>query len=41
LIDGVGMHDIGSKSNRTTLIVLYLQDGMLPNGKEATRKLKV
>ena len=41
LIDGVGMQEIGSESNWITLIVSYLKDGTLPDGKEAARKLKV
>ena len=41
LIDGVGVQEIGSRSNWTTPIVSYLKDGTLPDGKEATRKLKV
>ena len=32
---------IGSKSNWTTPLVSYLRNGMLPDGKDATRKLKV
>ena len=35
------MQEIDSGSNWTTPIVSYLKDGTLPNGKEATRKLKV
>ena len=41
LIDGVGVQEIGSESNWITLIVSYLKDGTLPDGKEAARKLKV
>ena len=41
LIDGVGVQEIGSRSNWTTPIVSYLKDSTLPDGKEATRKLKV
>ena len=41
LINGVGVQEIGSKSNWTTSIVSYLKDGTLPNDKEAARKLKV
>ena len=40
LIDGFDMQEIGSESNWTTSIVSYLKDGMLPDGKEAIRKLK-
>ena len=35
------MQEIGSKSNWTTTIALYLKDGVLSDEKEATRKLKV
>ena len=41
LIDGVGVSEIDLGSNWTTLIVSYLKDGTLPDGKKATRKLKV
>ena len=41
MIDGVGVQEIDSRSNWTTPIVSYLKDGTLPDGKEATRKLKV
>ena len=41
LIDLSNMQEIGSESNWTTTIALYLKDGILPNEKEATRKLKV
>ena len=41
MIDGVGVQEIDSGSNWTTLIVSYLKDGTLPDGKEAARKLKV
>ena len=39
LIDGFDVQEIGSESNWTTPIVPYLKDGMLPDGKEAVRKL--
>ena len=35
------MQEIGSESNWTTTIASYLKDGVLPDEKEATRKLKV
>ena len=35
------MQEIGSESNWTTPIASYLKDGVLPNEKEAARKLKV
>ena len=41
LIDSDDVHEIGSESNWTTLLVSYLKNGVLPDGKEAARKLKV
>ena len=41
LIDLSNVQEIGSESNWTTTIASYLKDGILPNEKEATRKLKV
>ena len=41
LIDSVNVQEIGFESNWTTPITFYLKDGILPDGKEATRKLKV
>ena len=41
LINGVNVQEIGPKSNWTTLIVSYLKNGTLLDGKEITRKLKV
>ena len=35
------MQEIGSESNWTTTIASYLKDGILPNEKEAARKVKV
>ena len=35
------MQEIGSESKWTTPIASYLKDGVLPDEKEATRKLKV
>ena len=39
--DGTNVQEIGSESNWTTPLVFYLKNGMLPNGKDATRKLKI
>ena len=41
LIDSSNVQEIGSESNWTTTIASYLKDGILPNEKEAPRKLKV
>ena len=41
LIDSRDMQVIGSESNWTTKIASYLKDGILPDEKEAARKLKV
>ena len=41
LIDSVDVQEIGSESNWPMPLVSYLKNGILPNGKEATRKLKV
>ena len=41
LIDSVDVQEIGSESNWPTPLVSYLKNGILPNGREATRKLKV
>ena len=41
LIDSGDVQEIGSESNWTTTIALYLKDGVLPDEKEAARKLKV
>ena len=41
LIDSDDVQEIGSRSNWTTSIALYLKDGVLPDEKEAARKLKV
>ena len=35
------MQEIGSESNWTMPLVSYLKNGMLPDMKDATRKLKV
>jgi len=41
LIDNISVQEIGSKSYWTTPITSYLKDGVLPDDKEAARKLKV
>ena len=41
LIDSSNVQEIGFESNWTTTIASYLKDGILPNEKEAVRKLKV
>ena len=41
VIDSDGVQEIGSESNWTTPIASYLKNGVLPDGKEAVRKLKV
>ena len=41
LIDSISVHEIGSENDWRTPITFYLKDGVLPNGKEAARKLKV
>ena len=41
LIDFVDMLEIDSENNWTTPLVSYLKNGVLPDGKEAVRKLKV
>ena len=41
LIDSVDVQEIGSESNWTTLLIFYLKDGVLLDGREAVRKLKV
>ena len=41
LIDSINVHEIGSESDWMTPITSYLKDGVLPNDKEAARKLKV
>ena len=39
LIDNINLHKIGSESDWTTPITSYLKDGVLPDYKEAARKL--
>ena len=41
LIDSSDVQEICSKSNWATIIASYLKDGILPDEKEAARKLKV
>ena len=41
LIDSSNVQEIGSESNWTALLISYLKNGVLPNGKEVARKLKV
>ena len=41
LIDPDDVQEIGSESSWTTPLVSYLKNGVLPDEKEATRKLKV
>jgi len=41
LIDPNDVHEIGFENNWTTPLVSYLKNGVLPDEKEATRKLKV
>jgi len=42
LIDeDTNVQEIGFESNWTTPLISYLRNGMLPDGKDATRKLKV
>ena len=41
LIDSDDVQEIGSESNWTTPLASYLKNGVLPDGKEAVRKLKV
>ena len=41
LIDSINVQEIGSESNWTMPLVSYLKNGVLPEGKEVARKLKV
>ena len=41
LIDSHNMQEIGFESNWTTPLASYMKNGVLPDGKEATRKMKV
>ena len=39
--DGMNVPDVDPKSNWTMPLISYLRTGVLPNGKDAARKLKV
>ena len=39
--DGTNVQEVNSKSNWTTPLISYLKTGVLPNGNDAARKLKV
>ena len=41
LIDSSNIQEIGSESSWTAPLISYLKNGVLPNGKEVARKLKV
>ena len=41
LIDSINVQEIGSENDWMTLITSYLKDGVLLDGKQAARKLKV
>ena len=41
LIESISVQEIGSKNDLTMPITSYLKDGVLPVGKEATKRLKV
>ena len=41
MIDDVGMQEINSRCNWTIVIVSYLKNGTLLDGKETARKLKI
>jgi len=41
LIDNTNVQEIGPENHWMTPIASYLKDGVLPNDKEAERKLKV
>ena len=41
LIDTIDVQEIGFDSNWTTPSISYLKNGVLPNGREVARKLKV
>ena len=38
--DGTNVQEVGFENNWTTPLISYLKTGMLPDGKDATRKLK-
>ena len=39
--DGAQMQEVNFKENWTTPLIAYLRSGILPDGKDAARKLKV
>ena len=39
--DGANVQEVNSEKNWTTPLIAYLRSGILPNGKDAARKLKV
>ena len=39
--DGINVQEMNSKNNWTTPLIAYLRSSILPDGKEAARKLKV
>ena len=39
--DGTNMQEVDSESNWTTPLISYMRIGVLPDGKDAARKLKV
>ena len=41
LIDSINVQEIAPKNNWTIPLVSYLKNGVLPDRKEAARKLKV
>ena len=41
MIDTIDVQEIDSDNNWTTPLIFYLKNGILPNGREAARKLKV
>ena len=41
LIDSISVQEIGFENDWMTSIISYMKDGVLPDGKEAVRKLKV
>ena len=41
MIESISVQEIGSKNDWMTPITFYLKDGVLPDDKEAARRLKV
>ena len=39
--DGTNVQEVDPENNWTTPLISYLRTGVLPNGKDAARKLKV